>query len=178
MTEDARSTSTRQAREGLDRALEKAGDMAREQAEAATDAVTNRAGENTDTAAEAVDAAAAQLDPDSPQAQAADQISATLREAAGMLRQADLDKITGTVTRFARENPALFLGGAALAGFAATRFLKASSTDPAASDKDHTDPWRGHLDSPVPQPEPEPGMPFGGSRGSLRPQNGNARIPS
>jgi glucan phosphorylase len=39
----------------------------------------------------------------------------------------DLDQIVADVERFARGNPAVFLGGAAALGFLAARFLKSSS---------------------------------------------------
>lgn len=43
----------------------------------------------------------------------------------------DLDGVVGDVQRLARRNPAAFIGGAMLIGFAASRFLKSSghSTD-------------------------------------------------
>lgn len=47
----------------------------------------------------------------------------------------DLDTIVGDVGRFARNNPAAFLGGALALGFMASRFLK-SSTMSMASDRD------------------------------------------
>ena len=46
---------------------------------------------------------------------------------ANTLRQQDLEQLMSTTARFARSQPALFLGAAFTLGFAATRFLKSSS---------------------------------------------------
>lgn len=46
----------------------------------------------------------------------------------GYLRERDVDDMLGEVERFAREQPALFLGSAFVLGFMAARFLKSSST--------------------------------------------------
>ena len=63
---------------------------------------------------------------DSYQAQAADYLATNLTRAADMVRNQSLGSLTDDVSRFARQNPAMFLGGAALLGFAAARLMKAS----------------------------------------------------
>jgi hypothetical protein len=55
-----------------------------------------------------------------------------LEDAARTLRQRNIDDLVAEVGRFARSQPALFVGGAMLAGFALTRFLKSSARDDAA----------------------------------------------
>jgi hypothetical protein len=50
-----------------------------------------------------------------------------LEDAAKTLRQRNVDDLIDEVTRFARSQPVLFFGGAMLAGFALTRFLKSSN---------------------------------------------------
>jgi hypothetical protein len=45
------------------------------------------------------------------------------------LQNQSLDDIASRAGSFARQNPALFLAGAAMAGFAAARFLRASAPD-------------------------------------------------
>jgi hypothetical protein len=50
-----------------------------------------------------------------------------LEDAANTLRQRNVDDLMGEITRFARSQPVLFFGGAMLAGFALTRFLKSST---------------------------------------------------
>jgi len=54
------------------------------------------------------------------------QIADGLADASDAVRDKDLGEMVGAVTDFARRNPMTFLGGAALLGFAATRFAKAS----------------------------------------------------
>jgi hypothetical protein len=49
------------------------------------------------------------------------------------LRETDVDEIMDEVRDFARRRPGLFLGGAAAAGFLATRFLKSSSEQQGVS---------------------------------------------
>ncbi len=50
-----------------------------------------------------------------------------LEDAAKTLRQRNVEDIMDDVSRFARSQPALFFGGAMLAGFALARFLKSSA---------------------------------------------------
>jgi hypothetical protein len=62
-------------------------------------------------------------------AKLADQAADRLERAGGWLTESDADRILGEVEDFARKNPwAVMAGGLAL-GFAASRMLKASSTD-------------------------------------------------
>jgi len=93
-----------------------------------------------DDAAEALDRAATAFDPGSLQASALNQLAETVDGLAGSLRDKPLDAIIDDVADFARKNPAQFLGGAELPGFAAPPFLKAPSPDAAPQD-----PWSGHL---------------------------------
>jgi hypothetical protein len=50
-----------------------------------------------------------------------------LEDAAQTLRLRNVDDIVSEISRFARTQPALFFGGAMLAGFALARFLKSSA---------------------------------------------------
>lgn len=61
------------------------------------------------------------------------QIASTLADASDSLRDKDLGEIMQAASRVARDNPMLFLGGAALLGFAASRYAKASSDKTASS---------------------------------------------
>lgn len=90
-------------------------------------------------AADAADAAASQLDPASPQAEAMNQVAEHIEGFASQLRHADVREIASQATDMARRNPMLFIGGAAIAGFAAARFLKAR--DPQSPAARSTDPW-------------------------------------
>ncbi|OYW60896.1 MAG: hypothetical protein B7Z10_05405 [Rhodobacterales bacterium 32-66-7] len=55
-------------------------------------------------------------------------IASTLADVSDQIRDKDLGEMVQMVKRVARENPMLFLGGAALVGFAASRYAKASSS--------------------------------------------------
>lgn len=147
MTTPSKTDADRGARARVEKAADKATEMARREAETAADAVTGHAEREVSSAAKAAAAASEEFTPGTPQAHAADHLAGSLHQVADVLRETDLNKAAGQVTRFARENPVLFLGGAALLGFAAGRFLKA--TDPAATSRsmDPGDPWTGHVTS-------------------------------
>ncbi|WP_299788601.1 hypothetical protein [uncultured Marivita sp.] len=128
-----------------DRATEIASDAkdlaaasAKEQAEAAR----AQALDEMDDAASAADAARDEFEPYSLQSAALEQISAQINAVATQLRDKPIDAMVDDVAVFARKNPLLFLGGAALVGFAAARFLKSSE---GAHVADYDDPWSGHL---------------------------------
>jgi hypothetical protein len=60
-----------------------------------------------------------------------DAIAGLSNKAGTYLRDADVSSLTGDVTRMARRNPGLFLGGMFVAGLALARFAKASQPDSA-----------------------------------------------
>ncbi len=62
----------------------------------------------------------------SPQERAFSQVAETVAEFADSVRNKDLGEMFNDVNHFARRNPAVFLGGAALLGFAAARMAKAT----------------------------------------------------
>jgi hypothetical protein len=64
-----------------------------------------------------------------PVAEYADKASDQVERFSGYLRENDVDRLMDDARRFARRNPALFLGSAAALGFFATRFLKSTSQE-------------------------------------------------
>ena len=54
-------------------------------------------------------------------------IASSLADVSDAIRDKDLGEIVQMVSKVARDNPILFLGGAALLGFAASRYAKASA---------------------------------------------------
>lgn len=74
----------------------------------------------------------------------ADQID----RAANYLERSDVDEIVGGVERFARRNPALFIGAAFAVGVLGARFLKSSRTD-VVSYEANTGPSSGFGDREV-----------------------------
>jgi len=82
-----------------------------------------------------------------------------LRRFSDTLRNKDLDQMVREAESFARRQPALFLGAAALAGFLAVRFLKSSSPRDDGNDGRSTgapgygtarDGTPGQFDTPTP----------------------------
>lgn len=100
--------------------------------------------------ASALRTAADEMRSGSPQERTFSQIADSLADASDSMRDKDLGEMVGAVTDFAKRNPAIFLGSAALIGFAATRFAKASGNGGSARAR-HDSYGRG-LDSPAAAP--------------------------
>lgn len=107
---------------------------ARDMADTVSSEASNYASQAKSTAADevkdistALRSAAEELRQGSPQERTFSQIADGLAEASDAVRGKDLSEIVSDVNGFARRNPLMFLGSAALVGFAATRFAKASS---------------------------------------------------
>lgn len=125
-----------------DKAREAAGKAAAEARARAGDAADTVASEAANYAESAKDAAADEvrnvssalrtaadeMRRGSPQERTFGQIADSLADASDAVRDKDLGEMVGTVSDFAKRNPMVFLGGAALLGFAATRFAKASGS--------------------------------------------------
>ncbi|MFQ6551811.1 hypothetical protein AAD018_005620 [Aestuariibius insulae] len=71
--------------------------------------------------------AASRMSPGSPQQRTLDEIARGLTDASTALHTKTIGELATDLSQFARRNPALFLSGAAVLGFAATRFARASS---------------------------------------------------
>ena len=65
---------------------------------------------------------------DSPVARIAESAADNLQRFSDSLRERDLDGLLRDAESFARRQPAVFIGAAALVGFLAVRFLKASDS--------------------------------------------------
>lgn len=121
-------------------ARSQAADLSRKAKDAVADTVRNAAGaaqsqaaQEVQATAEAAGAAADAFAPGTVQAQAAQMVAGHLEDAAQRVRTLEFEQAVQDVSAFARRNPLLFLSAAALAGFAATRFLKAREPAPAAA---------------------------------------------
>lgn len=93
------------------------------QASEAKDTVASEVGD----VAMALRRASEELRGGSAQERTLGQIAGSLADASDALRDKDLGELLQSASRIARDNPALFLGGAALLGFAISRFAKASA---------------------------------------------------
>lgn len=96
---------------------------AKSQARAAKTSVANE----VSGVASALRTAAEEMRSGSPQERTMGQIAESLADASDAIQNKDLGAMVQDVSRFARKSPLLFLGGAAVVGFAATRFAKASN---------------------------------------------------
>ncbi|WP_299785098.1 hypothetical protein [uncultured Marivita sp.] len=109
-----------------------AGDVAQNAASAAkdqADAAKSSVADEVSGVASALRTAAEEMRSGSPQERTFGQIAEGLADASEAMRNKDLSEMVQDVSAFARKNPLVFLGGAALIGFAATRFAKASSSN-------------------------------------------------
>lgn len=104
-------------------------EQARSQAYAQGEHYRDYAADETGKVAEALRRASQDLSSGSPQERFVGQIADGVADAADRMRGMSLNDIARDTSTFARTHPAAFLGGAALIGFAAARFLKASSRD-------------------------------------------------
>jgi len=89
-----------------------------------------------------------------PIARLAEGVAGHIDQLATSLRDKDVDEITVQMQDFARRNPALFIGGALLAGVALGRFLRASeqsatASSSASSSKDYGDARTSRLSDPM-----------------------------
>ncbi len=123
------------ARRAAQDAAETAKSTARDMADTVTSEATNYAKQAQHTAADevkdvasALRTAADEMRDGSPQERTLSQIAQGLADASEAVRGKDLSEIVSDLNGFARRNPIAFLGGAALVGFAATRFAKASTS--------------------------------------------------
>jgi hypothetical protein len=117
------SEAVEQTRAAFGDAAETTKDTARGVAEQQKRAGADR----IDTLASAVHGAAKEIEPEMPQAagyirDAADRLA----NMSSTLRERSLDDLVGQLGEFARRQPAMFFGGAVLAGVALSRFLKSS----------------------------------------------------
>lgn len=88
--------------------------------------------------ADALRRASDELRSGSAQERTLGQISSSLADASDQIRDKDFGEMVQMASKVARDNPILFLSGAALLGFAASRFAKASRDHAdGSSDRDY-----------------------------------------
>jgi hypothetical protein len=160
------------AKETKDAAADRAGELSEQAKSKAADAkdyardvAEDRFRQGKDYASSEVEAQAARIraagsewGDDSYPAQAAGYLADGLSQAAEAIRDQDLNGLMDDVTQFARRNPGVFLGGAALLGFAIARVMKASERadyrEPRYGASGHGPSYdaygRGEFDAPAP----------------------------
>lgn len=114
-------------------------DEARDRAEGIGRDARNTVADSVDHTAENLSDAAGNMTEGSPQADATARVASAVSGTADHIRNTDLTSLRDDITQMARRHPVAFAGAAALLGFAAGRFLKASSASaqvPAHSGSD------------------------------------------
>ncbi len=114
-------------------AAQDAMDAARGEVAARAEASKETVASGVSDVAAALRTAAGELRSGSPQERTLGQIAETLADASSAIRDKDLGEAAHDLSAFARRNPLIFLGGAALVGFAVTRFARASADRGAGS---------------------------------------------
>ncbi len=130
------------AMETAERARHEVRQLMGEAKEKAKSALADQKGviaEQVDSMAHALRMTAHQLDEQNKDtiARYADWAADSLDNLSNTLRERDLDSLIGQVSDFARRRPAAVIGGAMVAGFLLSRFLK-SSTAPGESEYQHS----------------------------------------
>lgn len=127
-------TAARKAKSAVEEAKDTAASVATDAKERVKHEALSRAEAVQDTAAgevgnvaRALRKAASEARSGSPQERSFGQMADVLADASEAIGQKDLGTIANDIGDFARRNPLLFIGGAALAGLAVSRFAKASA---------------------------------------------------
>jgi hypothetical protein len=125
------SSAAEEAKTALDAAAGTAKERARRIAEQQKQAGADQIG----GVARAIDGAASEIEQELPHAAGfIHDAAAKLEGAAASLRERSVDDLIRSLNNFARRQPAAFFGGAVLAGFALSRFLK-SSAEPSGKQR-------------------------------------------
>ena len=134
LLDEAKSTAGMVADEAKEQVASLA-DRAKDELGAATDKARSMAADQKDMLAEqvggvadAIDRAASELETNNgPSAQYARLIADNAQKLSATIRDNNVDDLLGMAQDFGRKQPALFVGAAALLGFAASRFVMASA---------------------------------------------------
>jgi ElaB/YqjD/DUF883 family membrane-anchored ribosome-binding protein len=164
MTESQSSSGAQGAKEQVQEKAQEAAGEARTRLRDQVDQRSTQAGEQIGATAQALRSTADRLreeGQDAP-ARAAQQLATHAEKAGSWLRDADADTILGDVEEFARRQPLAVVGIGLFAGFAASRFLKASSRDRYASRSAGGGTQRRALEQP--RYGGQPPLPTGGTQ--------------
>ncbi len=140
--DELKSEGSRLLQEGKEKATRLASDAyesAKSEADSRVHEARGSAADEVDDFASGLRKAASTTRDGSIQAQAFGQLADIVADFSDNIRDKDLSQIASDVAGYARQRPLLFLGAAALAGFAITRFAKASAGPAHRSDGSHAD---------------------------------------
>ena len=134
------------------RVAQEAAETAKAEAYARGESAKRSAADEIGNVGHALRKAADEMRGGSPQERTFGYLASTLADASDSVREKDLAEMVDDVTGFARRNPLLFVTGAALLGFAVSRFGKATQR-PAYDEFDGTrqfaDPGRASATTPA-----------------------------
>lgn len=125
------SDATTNTKKKITENAEEISDLAKSKAMNAAEDAKARVADRADAEAANIRAAGAAFGDNVIAQEAANHLADNLSHAAHAVRDADFAQIQSELTRFARTNPLMFFGGAAVLGFAAARAMKATSQDTA-----------------------------------------------
>ena len=152
--EDAAHDAAKQAKTMVSDVTEQAKSVARDAGETVKSEVAARASaakgaavDEVNNVASALRKAAQESRHGSAQERTFAQIADTLADASDAISNKDLGTVVSDAGQFARRHPLTFLAGAALAGFAVSRFMKASERGGVqAADSEFMPPRHGNAD--------------------------------
>ncbi|MGB3555130.1 MAG: hypothetical protein WBA25_10885 [Jannaschia sp.] len=133
-TSDAKATADKAATEVKADAKDAAKTIAAE-ARSQADAAKSTVADEISGISSALRTAADEMRTGSPQERTFGQLADGLADASDAMRDKDLGTMVRDLSDFARRNPLVFLGGAALVGFVATRFAKATDDTTRGGDR-------------------------------------------
>jgi hypothetical protein len=117
----------------VQQSIEQAVDRVRERGKSQLAAEKDRVAGTVGSVAQALRATGKQLQQgdDPAVAEYVDRVADSVEEFSNHLRRRNVDELVGDTERFARHQPAMFLGGAFFLGLVAARFLKSSRPEPS-----------------------------------------------
>ena len=127
----------RQAGEDMKSAASDVAQSAQSEVEQKAVTAKRNVADEVSNVASALRSASEQLRDGSPQERTFAQVADSLANASETIRDKDFGEMARDLQSYARDNPAVFLGGAALLGFAAARFAKASAESDEAPSAAH-----------------------------------------
>jgi hypothetical protein len=133
LTEGIKEMATSATRAVKEQAIQFAGDMGEELSKTA-ESQKIRGAEAMRSFARAINSAAGELEGTSPQvARSVRDAAAKVEDLSTNLSSHSVDDLVKAATDLARAQPLIFVGGAVAAGFALSRFLKTSASNPTSA---------------------------------------------
>ncbi|SOE08533.1 hypothetical protein SAMN05877838_0256 [Hoeflea halophila] len=124
----SKSETMANATDNIKQKISETGEKLKSEARHQSDEAKSRVADEMSNVASALHGASGEFDTGTLQAKLLNQIADGISGAADTVRNKDMSEVVTDVQGFARSNPAVFLGGAALLGFVASRFAKASES--------------------------------------------------